>query len=79
MRDATCAQVEMWLTAGINPVAGAGGQEARPTVSAIDGASVSFDTYLTADAFAKAIDNLSDTAFSILRNAGLASGAVRGY
>lgn len=79
MQDAVCAQAEMWIEAGINPVAGAGGQEARPTVSAIDGASVSFDTYLTAEAFAKAIENLSDDAFAILRAAGLASAAVRGY
>ena len=76
--EATCAQAEVWIAMGVNPVAGAGGQEARPTVSAIDGASVSFDTYLTAQAFAEAVENLAPAALSILRAAGLASAAVRG-
>lgn len=76
MRDAVCAQVELWVAAGYNPVAGAGGQDPRVTVSAVDGASVSFDTYLTAPARINEINQLCPDSLRILRNAGLASSAV---
>ena len=79
MRDATCAQAEMWASAGLDPVKGPGGQEARLTTSAIDGASLGFDAYLTEPARQKALTALCDSAFQILRNAGLASGLVQSW
>lgn len=77
VRDATCAQVEVWLEGGLNVIAGPGGQPALPTVSAIDGAQVSFDAYLTAAARTGALTQLDDVALHILRAAGLATGVVQ--
>ena len=77
VRDATCAQVEVWLAGGLDVIAGPGGQPALPTVSAIDGAQVSFDAYLTAAARTGALTQLDDVALHILRAAGLASGVVQ--
>lgn len=77
MRDAACAQVEAWTAASVDPIAGPGGQEPRMTVSAIDGASVSFDAYLTAADRANAIKYLSASAYRLLRLSGLASSWVQ--
>lgn len=77
LQDATCAQAAMWATSGDDPTKGPGGQEPRLTVSAIDGASISYDTYLTAPDRAKALTGLCAGAYRILRNAGLASSAVQ--
>ncbi|WP_068165760.1 hypothetical protein [Rhodococcus phenolicus] len=79
MRDATCAQAEHWASADVDPTKGAGGQEPRMTVSAIDGASVSYDTYLTAPDRLNSVKFLYPTALRILRFAGLASNAVRSW
>lgn len=76
-RDATAAQVEVWLASDLDVIAGPGGQEALPTVTAIDGAQVSFDAYLTNASRTKALTALDDTALAILREAGLASGVVQ--
>jgi hypothetical protein len=73
LRDATCAQAESWILTGDDPRKGAGGQLARPTTSSIDGASVSYDTYLTAGDRSRALTSLHATAYRILRAAGLAS------
>lgn len=77
LRDATCAQAEMWAASGLDPIKGPGGQEARLTTSAIDGASIGYDSYLTEPARQKALTSLCDSAFLTLRNAGLASSAVQ--
>lgn len=76
VRDATCAQAEHWATSGSDPLKGAGGQDPRMTVSAIDGASVSFDTYLTAPDRMNSVKYLSPSAYRILRQAGMASAWV---
>lgn len=75
-QDATCAQAEMWSEAGLDPIKGPGGQPQRLTTSAIDGASLGFDAYLTEPARQAALTGLCDTALTILRNAGLASSQV---
>lgn len=77
VRDATCAQTEVWLASDLDVIAGPGGQPALPTVSAIDGAQVSFDAYLTATARTGALTQLDNVALHILRAAGLASGVVQ--
>lgn len=79
LRDATCAQVEHWIAAQIDPLAGAGGQEPRMTVSAIDGASVSFDTYLTAPDRLNSAKYLAASSWRILRRAGLGSSWVSSW
>lgn len=76
MTDATCAQAEAWDAAGINPVAGRGSQATQVTSSSIDGASLSFDTQLTASDRAAAVDSLCPSALRILRMEGLASLSV---
>lgn len=76
LRDATCAQVEHWIAAEIDPLKGAGGQAPRMTVSAIDGASVSFDTYLTAPDRLNSAKYLAGSSWRILRRAGLGSSWV---
>lgn len=75
MRDATCVQVAEWITAGINPVAGASGQTGVVAASGIGGASV---TYTAPDVAAKgrAATMLGAAALAVLRDAGLASAAV---
>lgn len=76
MRDAVCAQVDKWLAAGYDVIAGPGGQPARKTTVAVDGASYSTDAYLTNNARDAAMTNLCDDSLTILRNAGLATGIV---
>ncbi len=76
MRDAVCAQVEQWVKAGYDVIAGPGGQASRKTTVAVDGASYSTDAYLTATARDQAMTTLNADALVILRNAGLASGLV---
>lgn len=77
LQDATCAQAAAWAATGDDPLKGPGGQEPRMTLSGIDGAQVSFDTYLTAGDRAKSLTQLCASAYRILRAAGLASSAVR--
>ncbi|MCA1008996.1 hypothetical protein LCL87_25070 [Rhodococcus hoagii] len=77
LQDATCAQAATWAATGDDPLKGPGGQEPRMTLSGIDGAQVSFDTYLTAGDRAKSLTQLCASAYRILRSAGLASSAVQ--
>ena len=79
MQEATCAQVHAWLASGDDPIKGAGGQEPRLTTTAIDGASLSYDTYLTAPDRMNALKFLAPGALRILRLAGLASSAVQSW
>lgn len=76
MRDAVCTQVEQWVAAGYDVIAGPGGQAPRKTTVAVDGASYSTDAYLTNAARDEAMGALNADAIAILRNAGLASGLV---
>lgn len=77
LQDATCAQAAVWAATGDDPIKGPGGQEPRLTVSGIDGANVSYDTYLTAPDRARALTTLCPSAYRILHSAGLASSAVQ--
>ncbi|WP_037161062.1 hypothetical protein [Rhodococcoides fascians] len=79
LSDATNEQIAAWDAAGIDPQKGAGGQEARLTTTGVDGANLSYDTYLTAPDRAKMVDQLCAGAFQILRAAGLASTSVRSF
>ena len=79
--EATCAQAEIWLALGVDPVAGAAALEAEVTKSSIDGASIEVDASVSAAATAAkvaSLDCLAPIALSILRAVGLASAAVRG-
>lgn len=79
MRDAVCAQVEYWLAAGINPAAGAGGIGKVATEKTVDGVTIKYDTTSVIAASEQAADSircLVDAAYTILRNAGLATGIV---
>ncbi len=78
LADCACEQIAAWDAAGIDPQKGAGGQDARLTTTGIDGANLSYDTYLTAPDRAKMIDTLCDAALSHLRNVGLGSTVVAG-
>lgn len=78
LADCACEQIASWAAAGIDPQKGAGGQDARLTTTGIDGANLSYDTYLTAPDRAKAINTLCDAALAHLRNAGLGSSGVAG-
>lgn len=79
MRDAVCAQVEVWLAADVDPIAGAAGITPTKTVKTVDGVTIQYDaasaTEVTKARAAVAVD-LCDAALSILRAAGLASGLV---
>lgn len=82
MQEAVCEQCELWIENGVNPVAGVGGVEAAVVKSSIDGASIELDPGALAAsvaANAASVYRLSESAFAILRAAGLASAAVRGY
>lgn len=74
MRDATCAQVERWIAADVDPLSGAK-QAGVVASSGVDGASVSFAAPTAADLGVLA-DTLCLDALHILRNAGLATSAV---
>lgn len=77
LSDAACEQIASWTAGGIDPQKGAGGQEVQVSSTSIDGASLSFDVASTADARTKAVTELCDAALAHLRNAGLATTAVR--
>lgn len=79
LRDATCAQAELWAATGVNPIAGAGGLPAQVVSSSIDGASVTMNTAALDTAKAQSTTTLCADALEILRNAGLASGAVQSW
>lgn len=76
MQEATCSQAAVWAATGVDPTAGAGGLAKEVVSSGIDGASTTFNTAATDAAKAESIDRLCLAAYTILRNAGLASSAV---
>ncbi|AZG43448.1 hypothetical protein [Gordonia insulae] len=80
MRDATCAQVEQWIEAGVTAVAaGAAGIAMVKTETTVDGATWKYDPASVAAATQARIDStirLCTTALAVLRNVGLASGLV---
>lgn len=79
MRDATCAQVELWVAAGVDPVAGPAGVEAEVSSTSIGSASVGMANSGDVDAARRqATTSLCVTSLSILRLAGLATAGVRG-
>lgn len=78
MRDATCAQVEYWIAAGIDPVGGDITAPAPIRATEVDGAKVEYDTAGQASVSAMAaktaaVRSLSQGAYLILRNVGLAN------
>lgn len=77
MRDATCAQVEYWIAAGVDPVAGNPGGSSSVANVEVDGAKVQYsaDPGETAASAARAasITSLVGPAYAILRSVGLAS------
>ena len=79
MMEATCAQAEAWASAEMDPTKGPGGQAPRLTTSAIDGASLSYDTYLTAPDRNDWVKYIAPNALRVLRLAGLASGQVQSW
>lgn len=77
MRDATCAQAEVWIALDINPVGGIAAQAAPVTSASVDGGSVSYDTGTSLKARMRATEALCPAAFIILRDAGLGSSDVQ--
>lgn len=77
MMEATCAQAEAWSASDMDPTKGPGGQAPRLTTSSIDGAALSFDTYLTAPDRNDWVKYIAPSAFRRLRSAGLASSQVQ--
>lgn len=79
MRDATCAQVEAWTAADVDPIAGPAGVEAEVSSTSIGSASVGMANSGDVDAARRAATtSLGMASMLILRNAGLASAGVRG-
>jgi hypothetical protein len=70
LRDATCAQVQSWLTLGIAPAA-VGLDSAPVKKSTILGADVEHDTTGQVAALAEAAKHLAPEAYTILYTAGL--------
>ncbi|QIS18533.1 hypothetical protein [Nocardia terpenica] len=70
---ATCVQVREWIHNGINPLAGAAGLTPVVTSAATNGSSVSYNDTEQASARARLLTGLADTAYSVLRTAGLGS------
>lgn len=75
-RDATCAQVELWHTNGMNPSKGFAGQSGQIQSQSVPGGSVSYSGALSAAEMGAAVTSLSDNAIHILKNAGLGKGQV---
>lgn len=78
MRDATCAQVEYWTLAGLDPIGGDITAAAPIRATEVDAAKVEYDTAGQASvaamtAKAAAVRSLCQQAYQILRNVGLAS------
>ncbi|GAA1327589.1 hypothetical protein GCM10009592_14620 [Brachybacterium rhamnosum] len=66
-RMATCAQVAAWVELGVNPILGAAGVTAKPTLTgkSIGGASLSYSPGATSDVTAT-IGGLTEQAAAIL-------------
>lgn len=82
LQQATCAQVEFWIAAGINPVAGSVQESTRALQSKMLSASVTYDrssaAELTTARTAGAL-TLCSQANTILNQAGLLYGTVTVY
>ncbi|MBY4571247.1 hypothetical protein ACN95_14600 [Gordonia sihwensis] len=77
MRDATCAQVEVWLSLGIDPAGGLAAMEPQITSTSVDGGSVSYDAGTSVRAKIRAAEALSPTSYSLLTAVGLAGPEVQ--
>lgn len=77
MCDATSAQVEVWLSLGIDPAGGLAAMDPQMASSSVDGASVSFDVSTSVRAKIRAAEALSPSSYSLLTAAGLASAEVQ--
>jgi hypothetical protein len=79
-RDAVTAQIEFWVSLGVNPTSGTAGTALDVTGKSMDGASVSYgaDKKVLA-AKANAPETLGPVALGILSAAGLLSGPVRSF
>jgi hypothetical protein len=73
MRDATCAQAAMWITAGIDPGAGTAGREIGIASQSADGGSVTYSDSISAEEIERSLRYLIAEALEILRENGLAS------
>lgn len=80
MRDATCAQVAAWVTAGINPTAGPAGVTGAVTARNLGSASLSYgDASTVTQARADITDSLVPEAARILQAEGLLSNDMWWY
>ena len=74
MADATCSQVGTWLALAIDPAKGAASPSNTVSAKSIGSASVQYAVYAaTAQAHADAAEQLSQEAWFILADAGLAT------
>ncbi|RJO69775.1 hypothetical protein D5S18_28145 [Nocardia panacis] len=73
---ATCIQVREWIRNDINPLAGAAGLTPTVASASTNGSSVSYISTEQAVARARLLTELTDTARTKLRSAGLASAMV---
>jgi hypothetical protein len=72
MRNAVCAQVQVWDGAGIDPTAPA--TEARVSKTSMDGASLEYDRATESTERTRIASTLCEEAYDILRLAGLIGG-----
>lgn len=77
MREATCAQAEVWMQLGIQPAGGLAAMEPQITATSVDGASVSYDSGTSVRAKIRAAEALCPAAYIILRDVGLAGPDVQ--
>lgn len=69
--EATCAQATLWSSAGLDPTKGATGQTPAITSQSVPGGSVSYQQPATMAELGSAATTLCDSAYLILRQAGL--------
>lgn len=75
--DATCAQVAVWVNAGLDPTKGATGQGAHISSQSVPGGSVNYTGTQTTEALGSAATELAPNARLILTNARIGSRALR--
>lgn len=73
LRDATCSQVATWVALAIDPAKGAAGAGKVVSAKSIGSASITYAASAAAQALADATRDLSQEAWLILAQAGLAS------
>lgn len=73
MRDAACAQVAMWVKAGIDPGAGSVGRTVGVESQSADGGTVKYTGHASAAEVDAAVNTLCAAGWRILRNAGMCS------